>query len=90
MVRAAHRSVDPREMASHCENYARMLPEIRKQAEKAFADQDPQIRREMVSRAVDETFLLFTRLASVGLAAIAYPRPLARTGIRRVSGRVGQ
>ena len=60
-----------------------MLPAIRRAAENEFAAVPPERRAVLVRRAVSEALLVLAKLDAAGARELAYPLPLARTGIAR-------
>jgi hypothetical protein len=79
-------SVDRSQLAR--DQFLDMLPQIRRQAGRAFRYRDLEHREELVAEAVAFAYCAFVGLARHGRLDLAYATPLADYAIRRVcSGR---
>lgn len=65
-----------------------MLPTITRVARQAFSDRDPEAREEAVAEVVAMATIMYAGLVRDGRESLAYPRVLARFGVRRV--RIGR
>jgi hypothetical protein len=66
------------------ENFLSMLPQIRRQAKRAFRHLDHELREELTAEAVAFAYCAFVRLVRQGRQALAFPTPLAQFAVRRV------
>ena len=70
------------------DRFLNMLPQIRRQANRAFRNEPPASRQELVSEAIANSWAAFIRLVERGLDDVIYPTPLAQFAIKQVrSGR---
>jgi hypothetical protein len=65
------------------EQFTKLLPAIRQQAGFAFRGMGPEARADAVAEVVAHACCAFARLVELGKADIAYPRALARFGVKR-------
>lgn len=75
-------------VAAQSAGFVELLPVIRSYAQRAFRDDAPGEREELVAAAIADAFVAYRRLLKLGKQAVAYATPLARYAVRHVrSGR---
>ncbi len=68
--------------------FLELLPQIERQARKAFYDRQPAEREELIQEVVANTYVAFARLVQLGKQELAYATPLVMYAVRHVrSGR---
>ena len=66
------------------QRFLAMLPQIRRQALRAFRNAGAEARTELTQEAIALAYGMFVRLVRQGKAAVAYPTPMAQFAIRQV------
>ena len=66
------------------QRFLAMLPQIRRQALRAFRSVGAEARAELTQEAIALAFAMFDRLVRRGKASVAYATPLSRFAIRQV------
>ena len=66
------------------QRFLAMLPQIRRQALRAFRSVGAEARAELTQEVIALAFAMFVRLVRRGKAGLAYPTPLADYAIRQV------
>lgn len=75
-------------VASPQDRFLELLPQIERQARRAFYDRQPAEREELVQEVVANAYVAFNRLVQLGKQELAYATPLAMYAVRHVrSGR---
>lgn len=70
------------------DRFLELLPQIKRQASRAFRNFQPAEREELVQEVIANTYVAFTRLVELGKQELAYATPLAMYAVRHVrSGR---
>ena len=65
------------------EQFTSLLPAIREEAAKAFRHMRPEAREDALGEVAASACCAYARLVELGKTDIAYPRALARFGIKR-------
>ncbi len=76
--------VDNKKADARNVQYEQILPQIRRQASIAFRDQPPELRDELISETIANTFVAFVRLIERGCGDLVYPTVLAKYAIKQV------
>ena len=76
--------VEEKQADARNDEYVRILPQIRRQASIAFRDQPPELRDELISETIANTFVAFVRLIERGCGDLVYPTVLAKYAIKQV------
>ena len=66
------------------QRFLAMLPQIRRQALRAFRSVEAEARAELTQDVIALAFAMFVRLVRQGKEAVAFPTPLADYAIRQV------
>lgn len=70
------------------DRFLELLPQIKRQASRAFRNHQPTEREELVQEVIANAYVAFTRLVELGKQELAYATPLAMYAVRHVrSGR---
>ena len=70
------------------DRFLELLPQIERQARKAFYDRQPAEREELIQEVIANTYVAFSRLVKLGKQDLAFATPLAMYAVRHVrSGR---
>lgn len=73
--------------SSH-DKFLELLPQIERQARRAFRDHQPAEREELVQEVIADAYVAFARLVELGKTDLAYATPLAMYAVRHIrSGR---
>ena len=79
MIAIAHDRVE-----SVHDRFVAMLPAIKQRAYRAFRDQQPEVREELVQEVIANAYVAFARLVKLDKANLAFATPLASYAIRQV------